>query len=201
MKILNILSSINAQNSNSRKLVEAINNQILSKYPDAAITTRDLTKKSVPHLEAAHYSAFQSGRDVFSDEDEAAIFYSDTAIDELNSADIIVIAVPMYNFSIPDTLKSWIDQIVRSGVTFTYETGMPVGLLSGKKVYLAVASGAVYSDGPMKNFDFAEPYLRTVLGFIGLTDITAFRIEGTKMPGVMETALPKAVKTISEHAF
>lgn len=109
--------------------------------------------------------------------------------------------MPLYNFSIPATLKAWIDQIARAGETFPYADGAPKGLLTGKKVYLAIASGAVYSEGLYKDYDFTESYLRAVLGFMGLTDITVFRTEGTMIPGLKETALPKAVATVDEFAF
>ena len=107
----------------------------------------------------------------------------------------------MYNFGIPSTLKAWIDHIVRAGVTFRYSDGFPEGLIKNKKVYLAISSGGVYSEGPMKSYDFTEPYLRTALGFIGLTDITVFRVEGTFVPGVKETALPKAIDSVKQYAY
>lgn len=201
MKILNILSSINAEGSQSQKLVEAINKRMVEAYPESRIITRNLAKQPVPHLEAVHYNAFNSDPGFLSDADAAAVFHSDAAISELLDADAIVIGAPLYNFTIPGTLKSWIDQVVRQGRTFKYENGTPAGLLAGKKVYLAIATGGIYSEGPMKDIDFIEPYLRTALGFIGLTDITSFRVEGTKIPGVRESALEKAVKTVSEYSF
>lgn len=111
-------------------------------------------------------------------------------------ADIIVIGVPIYNFNIPSALKAWLDHLVRAGKTFSYQTGRPEGLVKDKKVYLAIASGGVYSDGPMKSYDFAEPYLRAVLGFIGITDITTFRVEGTNVPDLKETALQKGIESV-----
>jgi FMN-dependent NADH-azoreductase len=94
-------------------------------------------------------------------------------------------------------LKAWIDQIVRAGLTFRYgANGQPEGLIKGKKVYLAIASGGVYSDGPMKAYDFVEPYLRGVLGFLGMTDVSTFRVEGTSVPGIKETALAKGVESV-----
>ena len=108
-------------------------------------------------------------------------------------ADVLVIGVPMYNFSVPSTLKAWIDHIMRAGVTFKYDEKGPKGLVQGKKVYLAVASGGIYSEGPMKAYDFVTPYLQTVLGFIGLTDITIIRAEGTSIPDKKEFALETAM--------
>jgi len=116
-------------------------------------------------------------------------------------ADILVIGTPLYNFGIPSTLKSWIDQIARAGVTFSYANGKPEGLVKNKKVYLAISSGGVYSQGPMMEFDFTEPYLRKVLGFIGLTDIAVFRVEGINIPGRKEAALTEAIGRVEEYAF
>src|SRR5690606_13185688 len=120
----------------------------------------------------------------------------DEAIAALKAADIIVIGVPMYNFSIHSTLKAWIDHIMRAGVTFKYTEDGPVGLLGNKKVYLAIASGGVYS-GDRKQFDFTEPYLRAALGFIGITDITTYRVEGVAIPGIQEDAYSKAIEAIA----
>lgn len=201
MKILNILSSINGENSQSNKLVAAINDRIASGFADIEILERDLTKDPLPHLDASHFAAFGLPSDARTEEAEAAVFHSDKAIDEVRQSDVIVIAVPFYNFNIPGTLKSWIDHIVRAGVTFSYGENGPKGLLENKKVYLAIATGGVYSDEAMKGLDFAEPYLRFMLGFLGLTDVTTFRIEGTKIPGVGEKSYEDVVGRISEHAF
>jgi FMN-dependent NADH-azoreductase len=106
-------------------------------------------------------------------------------IDELFAADIIVLAVPMHNFGPPSTLKAWIDHVVRVGRTVSYsEQKGPEGKLKGKRVILVLASGGVYSDGPAKPLDFQEPYLRAILGFIGLTDIDVVRVEGVAMSAI-----------------
>jgi FMN-dependent NADH-azoreductase len=111
-------------------------------------------------------------------EQAKALALSDALIDEVVAADIIVIAVPMHNFAPPSTLKAWIDHVVRAGRTFAYGATGPQGLVQGKHAILVLASGGVYSNGRMKPFDFTEPYLRTVLGFIGITDIDVVRVEG-----------------------
>lgn len=118
-------------------------------------------------------------------------------VDELLGADILVIGVAMHNFSIPSTLKAWIDHVVRAGLTFRFtETGAAEGLSGGKQVYPAIASGNIYSEGPYRAFDFAEPYLRTILGLIRITDVTTFRVEGTAIPGIQETTLERAIARI-----
>lgn len=200
-KILNITSSISGENSYSIKLADAIIARIQSVYPGSEVKTYDLTKNPLPHLEAAHFEAFNVPADVRTADQQGAAHYSDTAISDLMAADFVVIGVPFYNFSIPSTLKAWIDHIVRPGITAKYSEQGPVGLVTGKKVFLAIASGGVYSEGPMAAYDSTEPYLRNLLGFLGMTDVTAFRAEGLKMPQLAETALPKAVEAVNEYAF
>jgi FMN-dependent NADH-azoreductase len=200
-KILNIVSSVKGEDSFSIKLSNAVIEKLLSVYPGSSINTHDLTKNPFPHLEESHFTAFYTPEELRTEEHKEAIQNSDQAIKELMEADIIVIGVPLYNFGIPSTLKAWIDHIVRAGVTFSYANGFPEGLVVNKDVYLAIASGGIYSDGPMKGYDFTEPYLRTVLGFIGMRDITTFRVEGTVVPGVKETAWSKAVESVEEYAY
>ena len=200
-KILNIVTSVKGNESFSIKLSNAILEKVLSVYPDSSVHTHDLTKNPFPHLEESHFTAFYTPEELRTNEHKEAIRNSDQAIKEIMEADIIVIGVPLYNFGIPSTLKAWIDHIIRAGVTFSYANGFPEGLVINKKVYLAIASGGVYSDGPMKSYDFTEPFLRAVLGFIGMTDITTFRVEGTVMPELKEMALPKAIENVNEYAF
>jgi FMN-dependent NADH-azoreductase len=200
-KILNIVSSAKGKDSFSVQLSDAILEKLTSVYPDSIVKTNNLAKNPLPHLEESNIASFYTPQDMRTDEHKEAIKNSDQAIKELMEADILVIGVPLYNFGIPSTLKAWIDHIARSGVTFTYANGFPEGLVVNKKVYLAIASGGVYSEGPMKSYDFTEPYLRAVLGFIGMKDITAFRVEGTVVPDLKETALPKALESVNTHAF
>ncbi len=195
-KILNVISSARGAASNSTQLVNAITEKITSQYPGSTVNLRDLVEHHYPHLEEAHLNAFHTPAENATPEDKEAVRHSDEAIEEIFEADIIVIGVPIYNFNIPSALKAWLDHLARAGKTFSYQTGRPEGLVKGKKVYLAIASGGVYSDGPMKAYDFAEPYLRAVLGFIGITDVTTFRVEGVNMPDLKETALQKAVESI-----
>lgn len=109
----------------------------------------------------------------------------------------LVIGAPMYNFSISSTLKVWIDHIARAGITFQYTSEGPVGLVSGKKVYLAVATGGVYSSGPYAAYDFLTPYLKHVLAFMGMTDVKILRAEGFAVDGLKETALENGIDGIT----
>jgi FMN-dependent NADH-azoreductase len=200
-KILNIVTSVKGNESFSTKLSAAILEKLSSVYPNSEVHTRDLAKTPLPHLEETQFAAFQTPGEMRTDEHNEAVKQSDEAIKELMEADIIVIGVPLYNFGIPSTLKAWIDHIARAGVTFSYATGAPKGLVINKKVYLAISSGGVYSEGPRKSYDFTESYLRAVLGFIGMTDVSVFRVEGIFVPELAATAMPKALERVTAHAF
>lgn len=116
---------------------------------------------------------------------------------------MIVIAAPMYNFTIPSTLKAWLDHITRAGRTFRYTPeGVPEGLLKGKKVYVIASRGGVYSgDSPVRSLDFQEPYLRTILGFNGLTDVTVIHVEGQKIsPAAAEEGVKRAQEAVARLA-
>jgi FMN-dependent NADH-azoreductase len=196
-KILSVISSARGKASNSIRLQQEIIDKLQARYPESTVTVRDLVANKYPHLEESHLTAFYVQEENDSPEYRLARTHSEQAIREIEEADILVIGVPIYNFSIPSALKAWIDHIVRSRKTFTVVDGRPEGLVKNKKVYLAIASGGVFSDGPYKAWDFAEPYLRHVLGFIGLTDITVFRAEGFSVPGVQDVALQKGIESVA----
>ena len=195
-KILHIISSPRGTESNSTRLGNTIIEKITKQYPLSTVTVNDVVEKNYEPLQDIHVKAYRLPEDSHTPEHKHALRNSDSAVNELFEADVIVVSVPLYNFAIPAALKGWIDHIVRAGKTFSYHTGKPEGLLKGKKVYLAIASNGVYTDGPMKSMDYAEPYLRFILGFIGLTDITTYRIEGSGIPGVMDTAVQKGLESV-----
>jgi FMN-dependent NADH-azoreductase len=195
-KILHIISSPRGEASLSIKLGNAIIEKIQAAYPGSTVTENNLVNKQFPHLEEAHLTSFYTPAENRTPENLVAIKHSDESIQEILDADIIVIGAPLYNFSIHSTLKAWIDHIVRAGVTFKYDVNGREGLIKGKKVYIAISSGGIYSDGPMKPFDFAEPYLKHMLSFIGMSDITVVRVEGASIPGIQDTALEKGISSI-----
>ncbi|MEP6804782.1 MAG: FMN-dependent NADH-azoreductase [Flavobacterium sp.] len=200
-KILNIVTSIKGDASFSNKLSNAILEKLKTEYNETEVKTLDLAKTPLPYLSELDISAFYTPEENRTEAHKETLRQSDVATTELLEADIIVIGVPLYNFGIPAVLKGWIDQVARAGKTFSYDENGPKGLLTDKKVFLSIASGAIFSEGPYKSYDFSEPYLRTVLGFLGITDITTFRVEGTAIPDFAENALPKALNAVEEFAF
>ncbi len=141
---------------------------------------RDLAANPPKPLDQAWIYATFTPEEALQPEQKDLIAYSDEAIAELEQADEYVIGVAMHNFSIPAVLKLWIDQVVRRGRTFSYGAEGPKGLLSGKKATVLVATGGVYDAGtPYAAFNFIEPYLRTVLGFVGITDVKFVTAGGT----------------------
>lgn len=199
--ILHIISSIHGDASSNSKLSNKIIEKLKKTYPDNQVNKLDLSDAHFPYLEAEHFAAFFTPKDNHTPIQGEVFGRSAKAIKQLKEADIIVIALPIYNFGIPASLKGWIDYVARAGETFSYIDNAPAGLLTNKKVYLSIASGGVFSEEPMKSYDFTEPYLRAILGFIGLTDLTTFRVEGTAIPGIKETALVKAQETVNDFVF
>jgi FMN-dependent NADH-azoreductase len=197
MKILHLISSPRGKESFSLKLGNAVIEKLKTSNPGSIVKVQDLTNTPFPHLEEVHIQSFFTPEEARTPELMEAVKHSDEAIGELNNADVIVIDSPMYNFGIASTLKTWIDHIARKGKTFSYDENGPQGLLKNKKVYLTISTGGIYSAGPMKAYDFTEPYLRSVLGFLGMTDITVFRVEGVNIPDLKEVALNKAIESIS----
>lgn len=197
--ILHINSSVRNTDSISRKVTREFLNKWQVNEPEAVIVERDLAAHPLPHLTEKTLGAFFTPAEQRTPEQAQIAQLSDTLVQELFDADVIVIGAPMYNFSITSGLKAWVDHVARAGVTFKYGEQGPVGLLTGKKVYIFTSSGGVYSAGPAQGMDFLATYLRTVLGFIGLSDITFIASEGLAMgePGVNK-ALEQTSKTINE---
>ena len=194
--ILHLKSSIQGAASYSIKLGDAIVTKIQAKYPDSALEELNLVDIDIPHLNPDVLRTFFIPGDQLTEGEKESISFSDQVVKQLLAADIIVIGAPLYNFTIPTALKAWIDHITRAGITFGYGEHGPVGKVTGKKVYVAMSSGGVFSEGPGKANDFVAPYLKVFLGFLGMTDLTVFRAEGLKVPGVKERAMEKAIESI-----
>jgi FMN-dependent NADH-azoreductase len=176
--ILLIQSSPRGNDSYSHQAARSIVNELRVRNPGAKVVERNLAENPPPHVGLPFISGQYAAPEQRTPVQTQALALSDTLIDELLAADTIVIAVPMHNFGPPSTLKAWIDHVARAGRTFSYGANGPQGLLKGKHAILVVASGGVYSAEPMKLFDFTEPYLRTVLSFIGITEVDVVRVAG-----------------------
>ncbi len=176
--VLFVTSSPRGWQSHSHRIARGIVDDLKIQDPDVQVVVRDVARQPLPHPSDDYASSFALPADKRDHAALRALALSDAMVDELAAADVVVIAAPMHNFGIPSALKAWIDNIVRPGRTFSYSAQGPRGLLEGKKVVLVLARGGVYASGPMQVFDFQEPYLRTVLGFIGMTDIEVVRLEG-----------------------
>jgi len=200
MKILHLISSLRGQASFSNKLGNSIIEQIKAKHP-VEVQERNLASAPLPHLSDRHVAAFFTPADERTKDQLETIRPSDEAIAELMEADTLVIDVPMYNFTIPSTIKAWIDQIARAGVTFKYGENGVQGLVTNKKAYLAISTGGIYSEGFMKDFDHTEQYLRHVLGFLGITDIEVFRVEGVNLSDAKDDVFSKAKQQVEDFVF
>jgi FMN-dependent NADH-azoreductase len=198
-KILHINSSVRNNGSISRKVTDEFLSKWKAKEPNVVIVERDLAATPLPHLTEETLGAFFTAAENRTAEQKQIAALSETLVQELFDADVIVIGAPMYNFSITSGLKAWIDHVTRAGITFKYgETG-PVGLLTGKKTYVFTASGGVYTQGPAATMDHASTYLRTVLSFIGLSDAAFVHSEGLAMGDVgVEKALAQTSNTIND---
>ncbi|WP_460735403.1 FMN-dependent NADH-azoreductase [Lysobacter tyrosinilyticus] len=181
MKLLHIDSSILGEHSVSRQLTAKLIDAARASHDDAEIVYRDLAEQPVIHLAGAHLAAAQGVTP------ESAALQQDVNagandLESFLAADVVVIGAPMYNFSIPSQLKAWIDRIAVAGKTFRYTESGPEGLVGGKRVVIASTRGGIYaSDTPMAAMDHHETYLRSVFGFLGVTDLQFIRAEGLAM--------------------
>jgi FMN-dependent NADH-azoreductase len=175
------LSTSPLASSVSRELTREFVSNWKASHPTGQVIERDLAANPPKPVDQAWIHSVFTPDEARQPEQKALIAYSDEAIAELEKADEYVIGVAMHNFSIPAVLKLWIDQVVRAGRTFAYGgADGPKGLLSGKKATVLVATGGVYDPGsPYAAFNFIDPYLRTVLGFIGITEVRFVTAGGT----------------------
>ncbi|HCE3287815.1 FMN-dependent NADH-azoreductase [Vibrio parahaemolyticus] len=172
-RVLALKSSILGDYSQSNKLVE----DFIKNVDQDKLTVRDLAANPLPVLDFAVAAALRATEDL-SQEQQAVVDLSDTLIEEVKAADTLVIAAPMYNFTIPTQLKNWIDLIARAGVTFKYTENGVQGLIEGKKAIVVTTRGGIHKDSPTDN---VTPYLRTVLGFVGITDVEFVYAEALNM--------------------
>jgi FMN-dependent NADH-azoreductase len=196
MRILQINSSQRRAASQSTRLATRIVERLRDVDPEATVFVRDLAADPHPVLDEAALGALFTPAAQRTIEQAQRVALDDALIDELKAADIVVLGVPMYNFGVPAQLKNWIDAISRAGVTFRYTANGPEGLVTGKKVYVALTRGGLYRNTPA---DTQVPYLKTVFGFLGMTDVHFVYAEGLAMGAESEArALASAHEQIEE---
>jgi FMN-dependent NADH-azoreductase len=180
--LLHIDSSPLYGRSVSRELTAAFVTQWKGSHPDGRVIDRDLNATPMPPINAAWVGAVYTAEQARTPQQKKLLSLSDSLLAELEQADEYVIGVPMHNFGVPSVLKLWIDQIARVGRTFSYAGGRPKGLIAGKKATFIIATGGIYdAQTQMASFNFVEPYLRSVFGFLGVTDATFLTAGGTSV--------------------
>jgi FMN-dependent NADH-azoreductase len=197
-RVLIIESSARQQGSVSRQLTQAFISQWDSAHPEDEVVVRDVAEHVLPHLDASLLGAWTKPEAEHDVAEREALQRSNLLTDELLAADVLVLAAPMYNFTIPSTLKAWLDHVLRAGVTFKYTATGPQGLLEGKRAIVLTSRGGVHAGGAS---DHQEPYLRQALAFIGIHDVTFVHAEGLNMGGeVAERGLSQAMAALAALA-
>ena len=202
MNILQVNSSaravVNGQGSHSSRLASEVVAQWLVRQPDAQVNVRDLARQPHPVLDEAALGALFTRVGQRTPEQAARVALDDALIAEIQAADLVVLAVPMYNFGITAQLKNWIDAIARARATFRYTAEGVEGLLQGKQVIVVLTRGGIHRDTPQ---DSQVPYLRSVLGFLGMTDVQFIYAEGLAMgPDAESQGLAQAREQIAATA-
>lgn len=200
-RILIVEASPRGTESASRKVTAKLRERLSLLYPEATVLERDLSAHPLPHLNHDTVKGIFTRDKVEAESLRDALRLSDELTEELLSAEMLVIAAPLWNFGLPSSLKAWIDHIVRPGKTFKYLAAGVEGLAKEKKAILVLASGGVFTEGPWKAWDTEEPYLRLILGFIGITDVQTVRAEGINIPDLSEHAVPNGEKSIDSLAL
>ena len=199
MKLLHVDASVLGPNSVSRQVSAAIVERLRAQSPDLEIVNRDLAAEPLSHLSGEHL-AVASGAGSGSVAVQNDVAAGQAALDEFLAADIVVIGAPMYNFTIPTQLKAWIDRILIAGKTFRYSAAGPEGLAGDKRVIIAISRGGFYGPGaPSEAAEHLETYLRTVFGFIGVTNLEFIVAEGIQIgPEYREKALVGALERATQ---
>lgn len=178
--VLIIESSARQQDSVSRQLTRAFIQQWQAAHPGDQINVRDVAANPLPHLDADLLGGWMKPAEQRSMPEQEAFERSNQLTDELLAADVLVLAAPMYNFTIPSTLKAWLDHVLRAGITFQYTPTGPQGLLQGKRAIVLTARGGIHAGA---GSDHQEPYLRQAMAFIGIHDVEFIHAEGLNMSG------------------
>ncbi|NVK34726.1 MAG: NAD(P)H-dependent oxidoreductase [Rhodobacteraceae bacterium] len=190
--VLRIDASARMEGSATREIADVVVKGLTADAAAAKVITRDVST-GLPFLDEHWVGANFTPAEARSDEQKAALELSDSLISELREADAIVIGVPVYNFGVPAALKAWVDLVARAGETFRYTENGPVGLLEGKKAYLVVGSGGTPAGS---DWDYASTYMKHVLGFLGVSDVTVFAADQAAVLG--EESTQKALTAVRE---
>jgi FMN-dependent NADH-azoreductase len=200
-KVLVLDSAATGEQSVSRKLIDGLVAQLTARQGGAEIVRRDIGGEPIPHLGPDTVVAIRTG-EASTQAGAEALALSDALIAELRAADVLVIGAPMYNFGIPSTLKAWFDHVLRARITFRYTESGPEGLVTGKKAIVVESRAGLYSEGPQAAQDSQEPHLRTLLAFMGITDVTFVRAEKLAFgPEAAEASLAAASGELRELAL
>lgn len=192
--LLQINASMFSGNGQSTRLANQFVAAWRNNNPEGTVALRDLGEEPVPHLTAERFGALISKPEERNAQQQAVVDFSNALIDELKRADVIVIGLPMYNFGVPSTLKAYFDHIARAGITFRYTDKGPVGMVTGKKVYVFAARGGQYLGTPL---DTQTSYVKDFLRFIGIVDVEFIYAEGLNMgEASKQTALENAQTAI-----
>lgn len=198
MKLLHIDSSIMGDNSVSRGLGQQAVSQLQADMPALEVTYYDLAAQPIPHLSGELFAAQVLPAEQRNAEQQENVALSEKLMADFLAADMLVIGAPMYNFGLPSQLKAWIDRIAVAGKTFRYTANGPEGLAGGKRAIIVSSRGSAFSNGPLVGMDHQEAHLKTVLGFLGITDVTVIRAEGLAIsPDSRKAALDLARTTIA----
>ncbi|MGW9230975.1 FMN-dependent NADH-azoreductase [Pseudorhizobium sp. NPDC055634] len=201
MSSILLVTSSPREGSLSTKVATDLVEKLKSRDSEATVVHRDLGLNPIAHLDTVTTSAIRKPAAERSPEEAAAAAASDELVAELMAADTVVLATGLINFNIYSTLKSWIDNVARAGITFRYTAEGPEGLATGKKVYVVLSAAGIYSEGPAMGMNHAVPYLKTVLSFMGMTDVEVIYVEGTAFgPEALDKALAQADARITELA-
>jgi FMN-dependent NADH-azoreductase len=173
--VLIVTSSAQGQGSVSTRIADEYESLLRTSHPAVEIVRRDVGAEPIPHLTVATVGGIRGAAATEAEREAQAL--SDALIGELEAADLIVIASPMYNFGMSSTLKAWFDHVLRAGITFRYTEAGPEGLLKGRKAVVIQSRAGLYSDGPAAAMDGQEPHIRTLLGFMGIDDVAWIRAE------------------------
>lgn len=201
MSILLVTSSPRGAASHSTRVATDLAEKLVAADPSNTLVVRDLVANPLPHIDPDYATGIYTPAEARTPRQAEVVGVSDAALDELFAADTVILATGFINFNISSTLKSWVDHVARAGRTFAYGESGPKGLVSGKKIYIVLASGGIYSEGAAVQMDHAIPYLKNVLGFMGMTDVEVIRVEGVGMGAdAITAALAKATARVNAIA-